>query len=256
MASTPTSLFAPLSHNTFRNVWAAAIASNLGSMVQNVGAAWMMTSISSSESMVALVQASNTLPVMILALIAGAIADGFNRRKVILGAQCFMFVVSVLLALAAFAGLITPWLLLGFTFLIGCGNALNNPSWQASVGDMVPRSDLPGAVTLNSVGFNITRSLGPAVGGTIVAIGGAAAAFTVNAFSYLGLLTVIYRWDFHPPESTLPREKMTTAIGAGLRYVVMSPNILKVLLRGFIFGLSSVSVLALLPLVALSLIHI
>ncbi|AJY47613.1 MFS transporter [Martelella endophytica] len=244
------SLFAPFAHPTFRYVWLAAIASNLGSMVQNVGAAWMMTSISASESMVALVQASTTLPVMLFALVAGAIADNYDRRQVILAAQGFMFTVSVMLALAAFAGIITPWVLLAFTFLIGCGNAVNNPSWQASVGDMVPRSDLPGAVTLNSVGFNITRSLGPAVGGTIVAIGGGAAAFTVNAFSYLGLLTVIYRWDFRRPESPLPREKMTTAIGAGLRYVSMSPNILKVLLRGFLFGLSSVSVLALLPIVA------
>nr|WP_272209992.1 MFS transporter [Marinicella sp. W31]MDC2875842.1 MFS transporter [Marinicella sp. W31] len=249
-APDPKSLFAPFAHPTFRYIWLASVASNLGSMIQNVGAAWMMTSISDSESMVALVQASTTLPVMLFALLAGAIADGFDRRRVILSAQVFMFTVSVLLALAAFAGLLTPWLLLAFTFLIGCGNALNNPSWQASVGDMVPRSDLPGAVTLNSVGFNITRSLGPAIGGTIVAIGGGAAAFTVNAFSYLGLLTVVYRWKFRPPENPLPREKMTTAIGAGLRYVVMSPNILKVLLRAFIFGLASVSVLALLPVVA------
>ena len=244
------SLFAPFAHGTFRNIWFASIASNLGTMIQNVGAAWMMTSISKSESMVALVQASTTLPVMLFALVAGAIADGYDRRRVILTAQSFMFAVSVALALAAIAGIITPWMLLAFTFLIGSGNALNNPSWQASVGDMVPRSDVPGAVTLNSVGFNITRSVGPAFGGTIVAIGGAAAAFVVNAFSYLGLLTVIYRWDFRRPESPLPREKMTTAIGAGLRYVVMSPNILKVLLRAFLFGLATVSALALLPLVA------
>ncbi|AQZ53387.1 MULTISPECIES: MFS transporter [Martelella] len=244
------SLFAPFAHTTFRNIWFASIASNLGTNIQNVGAAWMMTSISNSESMVALVQASTTLPVMLFALVAGAIADSFDRRRVILAAQGFMFAVSVALALAAVAGVITPWMLLAFTFLIGSGNALNNPSWQAAVGDMVPRSDVPGAVTVNSVGFNITRSVGPAVGGTIVAIGGAAAAFVVNALSYLGLLTVVFRWKFVPPENPLPREKMTTAIGAGLRYVFMSPNILKVLLRAFLFGLATVSALALLPLVA------
>ncbi|WP_180898056.1 MFS transporter [Martelella soudanensis] len=244
------SLFAPFAHATFRNIWVASIASNLGTNIQSVGAAWMMTSISNSESMVALVQASTTLPVMLFALVAGAVADSFNRRRVILAAQGFMFAVSVALALAAVAGVITPWMLLAFTFLIGSGNALNNPSWQAAVGDMVPRSDVPGAVTLNSVGFNITRSVGPAVGGTIVAIGGAAAAFTVNAMSYLGLLTVIVRWKFMAPENPLPRENMTTAIGAGLRYVSMSPNILKVLLRAFLFGLATVSAVALLPLVA------
>lgn len=244
------SLFAPFSHTTFRNIWLASISSNLGTMIQNVGAAWMMTSISSSESMVALVQASTTLPVMLFALVAGAIADSFNRRHVIFAAQGFMFTVSVLLALAAFAGIITPWMLLAFTFLIGCGTALNNPSWQASVGDMVPRSDVAGAVTLNSVGFNITRSVGPAIGGTIVALGGAAAAFTVNALSYIGLLVVVHRWEFRPAESPLPREKMTTAIGAGLRYVFMSPNIVKVLLRAFLFGLATVSAVALLPIVA------
>lgn len=244
------SLFAPFSHTTFRNIWLASISSNLGTMIQNVGAAWMMTSISSSESMVALVQASTTLPVMLFALVAGAIADSYNRRHVIFAAQGFMFTVSVLLAIAAFAGIITPWMLLAFTFLIGCGTALNNPSWQASVGDMVPRSDVAGAVTLNSVGFNITRSVGPAIGGTIVALGGAAAAFTVNALSYLGLLVVVHRWNFRPPESPLPREKMTTAIGAGLRYVFMSPNIVKVLLRAFLFGFATVSAVALLPIVA------
>ena len=101
-----------------------------------------------------------------------------------LAAQCFMLAVSARWRSAPMLGLLTPWLLLGFTFLIGCGTALNNPSWQASVGDMVPRDDLPAAVALNSVGFNLTRSVGPAIGGAIVAAAGAAAAFAVNALSY------------------------------------------------------------------------
>ena len=118
-----------------------------------------------------------------------------------------------------------PLDLLGFTFLIGCGTALNNPAWQASVGDMVPRDDLPAAVALNSVGFNLTRSVGPAVGGLIVAGAGAAAAFAVNALSYLGLIGVLYFWKPDAVPSPLPRERLGPAMGAGLRYVAMSPNI-------------------------------
>src|SRR5690606_37988143 len=136
---------------------------------------------------VALVQSSTTLPIMLLSLLAGAVADGGDRRVVMLTAQCFMLLVSLALAVCAWMGLLTPWLLLSFTFLIGCGTALNGPAWQASVGDMVPRPLLPGAVALNSMGFNIARSVGPAIGGAIVAAFGAAAAFTVNAVSYAGL---------------------------------------------------------------------
>ena len=136
--------------------------------------------------MVALVQASTTLPIMLFSLAAGAVADNFDRRRVMLIAQCFMLVVSAALTVCAYLDLITPWLLLAFTFLIGCGTALNNPSWQASVGDMVPRADLPAAVALNSVGFNLTRSVGPAIGGAIVAAAGAAAAFAVNTLQLPG----------------------------------------------------------------------
>ncbi len=244
------SALAPLRYGTFRAIWFASLASNFGGLVQAVGAAWMMTSITRSENMVALVQASTTLPIMLFSLAAGAVADSFDRRVVMLAAQLFMVVVSAGLALTAWLDLLNPWSLLGFTFLIGCGTALNNPAWQASVGDMVPRADLPAAVALNSVGFNLTRSVGPAIGGLIVATAGAAAAFAVNALSYLGLIGVLYFWKPALPVSTLPRERLGAAMGAGLRYVAMSPNIAKVLLRSFLFGLTSVAVLALLPLVA------
>ena len=245
----PTAL-APFEFQTFRHVWFATLASNLGSLIQGVGAAWMMTSITQSAGLVALVQASTTLPIMLFSLVSGALADNFNRRSVMLVAQCFMLVVSLALALAAYADIMTPWLLLCFTFLIGCGTALHNPSWQASVGDMVPRSQVPAAVALNSMSFNLTRSVGPAIGGAIVAAAGAAAAFAANAFSYIALIIVLFRWKLETPASNLPRESMGLAISAGLRYVAMSPNIEKVLLRGFVFGLAAISTLALLPLVA------
>ncbi len=241
---------APLGHPVFRAIWLASLVSNFGGLVQMVGAAWMMTSITPSAHMVALVQASTTLPVMLFSLASGAIADNFNRRQVMLAAQTFMLAISILLTLAAWYDLLTPWTLLTFTFLIGCGTALNNPSWQASVGDMVPRTDLPAAVALNSVGFNLTRSVGPAIGGLIVAAAGAAAAFAVNAASYLALIAVLFRWRPPARVSPLPRETLGAAMGAGLRYVAMSPNLIKVVLRAFLFGLTSVAVLALLPLVA------
>lgn len=244
------SALAPFKSDVFRNVWFATLGSNLGSLIQGVGAAWMMTQISNSDDLVALVQASTTLPIMMFSLVSGALADNFNRRNIMLVAQGFMLVVSVALALFAYADMLTPWLLLAFTFLIGCGTALHNPSWQAAVGDMVPRSEVPAAVALNSMSFNLTRSVGPAIGGAIVAAAGAAAAFAANALSYIALLFVLFRWKVETPVSTLPRETLGMAISAGLRYVAMSPNIEKVLLRGFVFGLAAISTLALLPLVA------
>ena len=131
--------FVPLRQPIFRAVWFASLASNFGGLIQTVGASWMMTSIAASPDMVALVQASTTLPVMLFSLAAGAISDNYDRRRIMLTAQGFMFCVSIVLAVFAWFGLLTPWLLLGFTFLIGCGTALNNPAWQSSVGDMVPR---------------------------------------------------------------------------------------------------------------------
>jgi MFS family permease len=248
------SLTAPLRSPTFRALWSATLVSNLGGLNQAVGAGWMMTLISSSDDMVALVQAATTLPIMIFSLAAGALADSVDRRRVMLTAQVLMMVVSAALAILTFAGTMTPWLLLAFTFLIGCGTALHNPSWQASMGDVVPREDIPGAVTLNSMAFNLMRSVGPALGGLIVATGGAALAFGLNAVSYLPLVATLFLWKRPRIPASLPREAFGGAMSAGLRYVAMSPNLIKVMFRAFAFGLAAVSVLALLPLVARDLI--
>ena len=237
-------------HAIFRRVWIASLFSNFGALVQAVGAAWLMTTLSSSPQQVALVQASTTLPIMLLSLWAGAVADNHDRRLVMLGAQCFMLLVSITLAVCAWLGVLTPWLLLGFTFLIGCGGAFNNPAWQASVGDMVPRSALPNAVALNSMGFNIARSVGPAIGGAIVAAAGAATAFVLNAFTYLGLIAVLLRWRPERAPRLLPRERTGIAMAAGLRYVAMSPNLRLVMLRAALFALAASAIPALMPLIA------
>lgn len=244
------STLAPFTIPTFRNLWIASMVSNFGGLIQGVGAAWLMTTIAGSADMVALVQTSTTLPIMLFSLIAGAVADSFPRRSVMLAAQIVMFAISAGLAVTAWVGLVSPWILLSFTFLIGCGAAFYNPAWQAAVGDVVPREKIAAAVLLNSVSFNVTRSVGPAAGGAIVAAAGAFAAFAINAVSYLGLIAVLWRWKPEQPVSPLPRENLFTAMGAGIRYVAMSPKIGTVMLRGFAFGLTTIVILALLPLVA------
>ncbi|SDX55684.1 MFS transporter [Litoreibacter albidus] len=238
-----------LGNQTFRSLWFAALASNFGGLVQAVGAGWLMTSLSDSQSMVALVQGSVALPIMIFSLLAGVFADNFDRRRVMLIAQGFMFAVSIILTFMAFEGWLTPWSLLAFTFLIGCGTALHNPSWQATMGDIVSREELPSAVSLNSMGFNLMRSVGPAAGGAIVAIAGAAAAFAVNALSYVAIIMALLRWKAPPRDTHLPREPLGSAFSAGLRYVAMSPNLQKVILRGSWFGFSAIALLALLPVI-------
>ena len=246
------STFAPFRHRAFRTLWTATLVSNFGGLVQAVSAAWLMTQLTDNATLIALVQASNTLPIMLFALVSGALADIFDRRQIMIAAITFMGVMSAGLALVAWFGAITPWILLAFTFLIGMGQALYNPPWQASMGDLVPRKDLPQAVTLNSVGFNLMRSVGPAAGGLIVAAWGAAVGFAVNAFSYIPLLIAMLRWKPDYPPRTVAREPFVSAVGAGLRYVALSPNLVRVLTRASAFGLSASALMALLPLVAKS----
>src|SRR5690606_37579416 len=195
-------------------------------------------------------QASIALPIVMLSLVAGALADAFDRRMLMIAAHVLMLVVSTVLAVFAYLDLVTPWLLLLFTFLIGCGAAINAPAWQASVGTMGPRQDVTSAVTMNSMGFNLARSLGPAIGGVIVAVASAAVAFVVNAVSYVGLVVVLARWRPEVERRLLPREPLGRAMVGGVRYVAMNPNIYFTLVRGFVTGVGASAVYALTPLVA------
>lgn len=240
----------PLSIPLYRGIWIANLLSNLGFLIQSVGASWLMLELTSSPRMVAFVQTSITLPIMLLALFAGAVADNLDRRRVMLMAQFFMLAVSALLALLTYLGFASPYMLLTFTFLIGCGSALNGPAWQASVGDIVPKRMLPAAVALNSAAFNIARSAGPAIGGAIVAFAGAAAAFSVNCLSYFGLLAVLLRWRPKENLDALPPERIGSAMMAGLRYVAMSPHMLKVMARAIMFSVCASAISALMPVIA------
>lgn len=245
--STP---LAPFSNPVFRSLWLATLISNLGGLVQAVAAGWTMTTLTDSQSMVALVTASTSLPIVGLSLFAGVLADNYDRRRIMLIAQILMLVASVVLTLATYFDLLTPWLLLTFTFLIGCGGALHNPSWQASVGDIVPRDQVPAAVMANGMSFNMMRSIGPALGGLIIVAAGAAAAFAMNAMSYVALIIALSLWRKPTPALSLPRERFARATSAGFHYVSLSPNLLSIILRGFLFGLTAVAVQALLPLIA------
>lgn len=240
----------PFRHAIYRNVWIANLAANFGSLIQSVGAAWLMATITPSADMVALVQTSVTLPIMLFSLAAGALADNFDRRKLMIYAQVFLFGVSAILAFMAWRGGLNPWTLLFFTFLIGVGTAFNGPAWQSLVGEMVPRTEIPAAIALNSMNFNIARSVGPALGGMIVAAWGAFSAFLINALSNVGLIVVLSRWSLPVTHRALPPEPLLGAMAAGLRYVAMSPVILTVLLRSTLFGIGAAGVQSLLPLVA------
>jgi MFS family permease len=234
----------------FRRLWFASVASNFGTLIQSVGAAWLMTTLVHASDMVAFVQAATALPVMLLSIPAGAIADIWDRRVVMLVAQVVSFVVALLISVLAFQGLVTPWLLLGLTFLLGCGGALYGPAWQASVSEQVPVPLLPQAVALNALGYNLARTVGPALGGVIVASAGAEAAFLFNTASYLGLIVVVGLWRRSLLPIGLPPERMVAAIGAGVRYARLSAPIRAVLVRAALFGFGAGGLWSTMPLVA------
>jgi len=217
----------------------------MGSMVQSVAAAWLMTELTSSHSLIALVQASATIPIMLLGVFAGAIADNFDRRRVMLAAQSGMLLVSAALTITTWMGAISPALLLFFTLAVGCGTALNGPAWQASVRLQVGPRHLPQAIALNTVAFNLARSVGPALGGLLISLTGPTPAFALNAFSYILLIAVLLRWR---PQITPPtRAPMLAAIAAGIRFCANSSPLRRVLTRGFVFGLGAAGFQALLP---------
>jgi len=245
----------PLRERTFLTIWSASLLSNFGQLILGVGAAWEMTRLSNSPSMVALVQTALMLPLMLVAVPAGAIADMFDRRKVALVGLGFATFCAATLTLIAALGWATPWLLLAFCSLIGAGVALYGPAWQASVIEQVSPQNLPAAVGLASVSYNIARSVGPAVGGLIVIAAGAMGAFALNAVFYLPLILAFYFWQRRQVPGRLPPERMHRAIISGARYSFHSPPIRNVIIRAFITGLAGAATAALTPLVARDLLH-
>lgn len=250
LAPAPTGSAAPLRYQTFRRIWVASILSNLGQLVQGVGAAWAMTQLTASADLVAFVQAASMLPIMLFALPAGAIADMYDRRVVSMVALSMALASAALLATVAYLGGLSPWLLLAFCFLIGSCIALFAPCWQASVTEQVPDAVLPAAVALNSISYNIARSFGPAIGGVIVAAAGAAATFVVNAVLYIPLLAVLFLWKRQVEPPRLPPEQLGRAVISGMRYILHTPPVRVVLTRSLLTGVIAGSVPALMPLIA------
>ncbi len=240
----------PLRTPLFRRIWIASLLSNLGLTIQAVGAAWAMTQLTRAADMVALVQTALMMPVMLAAIPAGAIADMYDRRKVALFGLVIACTGATMLALVTWSGLLTPWILLLFCFLVGSGMSLFGPAWQASVSEQVPAKALPQAVALNSISYNIARSFGPALGGIIVATAGAFAAFSANALLYLPLFAVLLLWRRIQVPSRLPPERLDRAINSGIRYVVHSPAIRIVLWRTIVTGVVGGAISALMPIVA------
>ncbi len=249
-AQKPGGTFAPLREPTFRRIWTASLFSSFGQLILGVGAAWEMTRLSNSPSMVALVQTALMLPLMLVALPAGAVADMFDRRKIALTGLGFSIAASAALAAIAFFGLITPWMLLFFCVLIGAGVALYAPSWQASIGEQVAEEHLPAAIGLGTISYNLARSFGPAIGGLVVLAFGAQAAFGITAAFYVPLWLAFFAWQRQHRPSRLPPERIDRAIASGGRYARHSPPIRIVLIRAFTFGVASASSAALAPLVA------
>src|SRR5579863_200700 len=247
--------FAPLLEPTFRRIWISSLFSNFGQLILGVGAAWEMTRMSSSPSMVALVQTALMLPLMLVAVPAGALADMFDRRRIALTGLGFSACAGAVLTVLASMGLVTPWLLLGFCTLIGAGVALYSPSWQASISEQVSPEHLPAAISLGSISYNVARSFGPALGGVIVMAMGAKVAFGINATFYLPLWIAFFFWRRKHVPSRLPPERIVRAIVSGARYARHSPPIRIVLLRSLMFGLASATYTALGPLIAKNLLH-
>lgn len=243
------SLTAPFGEAIFRRIWFASLFSNLGALIQGVGAAWTMTQLTTQPDLIALVQTAQMAPFMLLSLASGAIADMFDRRKVALLGLGFCFLSSACLTLIAVAGGLSPWVILVFTFTIGLGAAIFAPSWAASVREQVNPRLLPQAIALNSISFNLARSFGPAIGGLIVATAGAAAAFGLNAIFYLPIIYVLWRWRRVETPSRLPPERLGWAVVSGVRYVWHAPGIRKAVIRTFLTTACGGGVLALMPLV-------
>ncbi len=240
---------------TFRRIWTASLLSNFGQLILGVAAAWEMTRLSNSPGMVALVQTALMLPLFLVAVPAGAIADMFDRRKIAMAGLGFASASGAVLTLLSFMGYLNAWVLLSFCFLIGVGVAVYGPSWQASITEQVSEADLPAAINLGSISYNLARSFGPALGGVIVLAAGAKAAFAINALAYLPLALAFFIWQREQTPSRLPPERIDRAIVSGLRFALHSTPIRTVLVRAALLGSASFTYIALGPLIARDLLH-
>ncbi|MDQ1724424.1 MAG: hypothetical protein QOG52_1452 [Frankiaceae bacterium] len=244
------SVWAPLAIGAYRALWIAGLVSNIGTWMQTVGAQWLLVGRPNSAALVALVQTASTLPVLLLALPAGVLADVFERRRLLIAFQAFQFAVGVGLTVLTIVGQMPPALLLSFTFLLGCGQALWVPAFQSYIPELVPRSLLPSAAALGGVSINLARAIGPAVAGVLVARTGVGFVFAVNAATFLAFTVVLV--FARSPAALRPAdpERFLPALRAGSRYVRHSLVVRRMLLRSALFVFPGTAMWALLPLIA------
>jgi MFS family permease len=245
-----TSAWRPLRHATFRAMWIASVVSNVGTWMHTVAAGWLMTTLAASPLLVALVQTATTLPVFLLSVPSGAVADLVDRRRLLIFTQTWMLAAAAVLGILTMMGIIGPGWLLGLTFALGLGAAMNGPAWSAAIPELVPREELAAAVALNSVGFNIARAIGPALGGMVMAASNAGIVFLLNAISFLAVILVLWEWRYTRPVSAEPDPPFNEAMREGLRYVRSSRVYHAVLVRAGLFAFAGSALWAMLPVVA------
>src|SRR6266446_615345 len=240
------SAWSPLRESVFRALWIATVVSNIGTWMQDVGESWLMTSLTPSPVLVAPVETAGSLPVVLIALQAGALADIVDRRRLLLVMQIWMVVAAGAMGVLALMGQMTPARLLSLTFLLGIGTAMSNPVWQAITPELVRPTDLPAAITLSVVGINVARAIGPALGGCIIGASGPWAVFFLNAASFIAIMVVVCPWRPAPRRSKLPPEDIIGAMRAGTLYLRNSPELQTVMVRTGIFAVCASGLWALL----------
>jgi MFS family permease len=237
-------------------LWSANVVASLGVWMQNTGAGWLMTSLSPDALTVSLVQAATIVPIFLLALPAGALADIIDKRRLLLTTQTWMLCAAALLTGLTYAGLTGAWGLLALTFAIGIGSAVNSPAWGSVMAETVPRSDLPQAIALNGVGFNIARAVGPAIAGFLVVWGGAKLTFALNVVSYFAVITALAIWRRRNRRSSLPPEHLAPAMRAGMRFVRHTPAMRAAMVRASAYFGPAAAPWAMLPLVVREQLHL
>jgi predicted MFS family arabinose efflux permease len=218
--------------------------------MQSVAGVWLMTSLTVSPVMVSLMQTATSLPVFLVVLPAAAMVDIVDRRKMLLFTQGWMCAAAAGLSISTFWGGTGAWELLAFTFALGLGSAMNVPLWQALVPRLVPATELPAAVALNGVAFNIARAVGPAMGGAVVALAGPGPVFLLNAISFTGVMFIVYKWESSGRRNFLPPERVIGAMKTGVRYMFYAPPLRAVLIRCLLFITCVSALWALMPVVA------
>jgi MFS family permease len=245
----PASILAPFRFPMFGLMWGAMVISNIGTWMHEIAAGWIMVEMTNSPVLVSLIQTASTLPVLLLTAFAGAIGDRIDRRRLLLAVQVFLCLVAAALALLVWFDRLTPFLLLACTFGLGIGFALAAPARQAIFPSLVPRSHLMAAISLNSIGFNAARAVGPALGGVILSVLGAAAAFLLNALSYLAVVFVLRQWQYRQPPREPDGKGVWASTAEGIRYAWSTPSLRACILRAIGYYLFACIIWGLLPLI-------